>query len=60
MTEAEVSERRHKFVQILAQNDPQTLTDSEGSEMIKFIHLHQPGEQNAKGPRRKNKKPANK
>lgn len=58
VTEAEVSERRHKFVQILAQNDPQTLTDSEGSEMIKFIHLHQPGEQIAKEPRRRNKKQA--
>ena len=44
VTEAEVSERRRKFVQILAQNDPTTLTDNEGSEMVKFIHIHQPGE----------------
>lgn len=56
VTEAEVSERRHKFVQILAQNDPQTLTDNEGSEMVKSIHLHRPGETTPKKQKRaKNK-----
>lgn len=56
VTEAEVAERRRKYVQILAQNDPQTLTDNEGSEMIQFIHLKRPGEPVKKEKSRRNKK----
>lgn len=61
VTEAEVDSIRHKEVRLFAQNDPQKVSDSERTEMVEFIHIHQPGEKAKKTKRPKlsqNKKQA--
>ena len=39
ITEAEISERHKKYVQILAQNDPQASDQAANPELVTFIHL---------------------
>lgn len=48
VTEAEVDSIRHKSVKIFAQNDPKKPSDSERTEMVEFIQVHQPGEKTSK------------
>lgn len=56
VTEAEVDTIHHKDVRIFAQNDPQKLSDSERTEMVEFIQVHQSKEQSQPAKHRKLRK----
>lgn len=64
VTEAEVIEHKRGYVEILAQNDPQSDTESERTELAEFIEIEKPASKQAseadsqKGRRFRHKKQA--
>ncbi|MDO4903373.1 MAG: DUF2507 domain-containing protein [Limosilactobacillus sp.] len=44
VVESRIMNIHHDYVEVILENDPQTNSNSEGSEMATFITLHAPGE----------------
>ena len=55
VAEAELTDRHHEYVDITVQNDPKTDADSERSELVTFIHVAAP-QNDESAPKKKHKR----